>query len=154
MHTDLKLDNVLLVNDSFCTFAHHKTIPSCFKSTKRTVPQTRVLLQSEIRLIDFGLAMFNYNLRPSTVSTRPYRAPEIIMKLGWSYPCDIWSIGCILVELFTGDMLFKASNDMEHLAAIQTFTCQRIDPGLARMAEGRGTEASRYVFIVLGGSAI
>lgn len=24
---------------------------------------------------------------------------SILSGLGWSYPCDIWSVGCILVEL-------------------------------------------------------
>jgi hypothetical protein len=28
-------------------------------------------------------------------------------ELGWSYPCDMWSIGCILIEMFTGDALFQ-----------------------------------------------
>ena len=30
------------------------------------------------------------------------RAPEVILGLGWTFPCDIWSVGCILVELATG----------------------------------------------------
>jgi len=42
---------------------------------------------------------FNFNLRRYTtvVSTRHYRAPEVILGTGWSYPCDVWSVGCILV---------------------------------------------------------
>ena len=39
------------------------------------------------------------------VSTRHYRAPEVILGLGWSFPCDIWSVGCIVVELATGEAL-------------------------------------------------
>ena len=31
------------------------------------------------------------------------RAPEVILGLGWSYPCDIWSLGCIFLELLTGN---------------------------------------------------
>ena len=27
------------------------------------------------------------------VSTRHYRAPEVILELGWAQPCDVWSIG-------------------------------------------------------------
>jgi serine/threonine protein kinase len=41
----------------------------------------------------------------SIVSTRHYRAPEVILGLGWSYPCDMWSVGCIMVELLTGALL-------------------------------------------------
>ena len=26
--------------------------------------------------------------------------PEVILELGWSQPCDVWSIGCILFELY------------------------------------------------------
>ena len=36
------------------------------------------------------------------VQTRHYRAPEVILELGWSQSCDVWSIGCILFELYTG----------------------------------------------------
>ena len=39
--------------------------------------------------------------------------------LGWSYPCDVWSVGCILVELFTGDALFQTHDNLEHLALMQ-----------------------------------
>ncbi|KAJ9053236.1 serine threonine protein kinase CMGC group [Entomophthora muscae] len=39
--------------------------------------------------------------------------------MGWSYPCDIWSVGCILVELYTGDALFQTHENLEHLAMMQ-----------------------------------
>ena len=26
-----------------------------------------------------------------------YRAPEVILELGWSQPCDVWSIGLSLI---------------------------------------------------------
>ncbi|CAI0441288.1 unnamed protein product [Linum tenue] len=55
----------------------------------------------------------------SIVSTRHYRAPEIILGLGWSYPCDIWSVGCILVELCTGGALFQTHENLEHLAMME-----------------------------------
>jgi len=37
----------------------------------------------------------------------------------WSYPCDIWSIGCILVELCSGDSLFQTHGNLEHLAMME-----------------------------------
>jgi len=55
------------------------------------------------QLIDFGSSTFEEQYHSSIVSTRHYRAPEIIMGMGWSYPCDMWSLGCIIVELLTGD---------------------------------------------------
>ena len=58
---------------------------------------------SDIKVIDFGSATFDDQYHSSIVSTRHYRAPEVILGLGWTFPCDIWSVGCILVELATGD---------------------------------------------------
>jgi len=55
----------------------------------------------------------------ATVSTRHYRAPEIILNTGWSYPADCWSIGCILIELFTGDALFQTHSNLEHLGMME-----------------------------------
>ncbi|RKP06349.1 kinase-like domain-containing protein [Thamnocephalis sphaerospora] len=93
VHTDLKPENILLVND-----AAHTT---------------------EIRLIDFGSATFEKEYHSAVVCTRHYRAPEIILGCGWSYPCDMWSIGCILVELFTGEALFQTHDNLEHLAMME-----------------------------------
>ncbi len=73
------------------------------------------------------------------VSTRHYRASEIILGrslfltlrtfvsyfarlaigLGWSYPCDAFSLGCILVEFFTGVALFQTHDNLEHLAMME-----------------------------------
>eukprot|EP01126_Amoeba_proteus_P047294 TRINITY_DN5389_c0_g1_i8.p2 TRINITY_DN5389_c0_g1~~TRINITY_DN5389_c0_g1_i8.p2 ORF type:complete len:312 (-),score=44.84 TRINITY_DN5389_c0_g1_i8:70-1005(-) len=39
--------------------------------------------------------------------------------MGWSFPSDIWSVGCILVELFTGDTLFQTHRNLEHLAMME-----------------------------------
>ena len=57
---------------------------------------------SQIKVIDFGSATFSDQYHSTVVSTRHYRAPEVILGLGWSFEADIWSIGCILVELVTG----------------------------------------------------
>ena len=69
------------------------------------------------------------------VCTRHYRAPEIILGLyfltsslsslmsllglGWSYPCDAFSLGCILVEFYTGVALFQTHDNLEHLAMME-----------------------------------
>jgi dual-specificity kinase len=91
-----------------------------------------VLLDSEIRLIDFGSATFNDEYHSSVVSTRHYRAPEIILNLGWSFSCDIWSIGCILVEFFTGDALFQTHDNLEHLAMMESVCGSKIDAKLVK----------------------
>ena len=140
IHTDLKPENILLVHNAYQTFTYNRQIPTSSTTNQRTARQRRVLLDTEIRLIDFGSATFDDEYHSSVVSTRHYRAPEIILNLGWSYPCDIWSIGCILVEFFTGDALFQTHDNLEHLAMMESVCGSKIDAKLIRavMSHGRG----------------
>ena len=109
IHTDLKPENILLANH-----AYHKVEVKAGERKGRRVPD-----RSDIFVIDFGSATFEDQHHSDVVSTRHYRAPEVILGLGWSFPCDMWSIGCILVELVTGEALFKTHDDLEHLAMMQ-----------------------------------
>lgn len=143
IHTDLKPENILLVNGQYQTFTYNRNIPSSSHTTSRTARQRRVLLDSEIRLIDFGSATFDDEYHSSVVSTRHYRAPEIILNLGWSFPCDIWSIGCIIVEFFTGDALFQTHDNLEHLAMMEAVCNGKIDAKLIRQVmAGKGSSAN------------
>lgn len=36
--------------------------------------------------------------------------------IGWDMASDMWSLGCILMELYTGDVLFRTHEHLEHLA--------------------------------------
>lgn len=72
------------------------------------------------------------------VCTRHYRAPEIILQLGWSFPCDIWSIGCILVEFFTGDALFQTHDNLEHLAMMEAVCNGKIDAKMIKSVQTAG----------------
>ncbi|KAF2230057.1 kinase-like protein [Viridothelium virens] len=132
IHTDLKPENILLVNAAYQTFTYNRTIPSSSSTSTRSARHRKVLLEPEIRLIDFGSATFDDEYHSSVVSTRHYRAPEIILNLGWSYPCDIWSIGCILVEFFTGDALFQTHDNLEHLAMMEPVCGYKLDKDLVR----------------------
>eukprot|EP01135_Chromosphaera_perkinsii_P012112 Nk52_evm50s2579 gene=Nk52_evmTU50s2579 len=107
-HTDLKPENILLV-DSAADVYYDKTKKQEFK----------IVRSPDIQLIDFGSATFEIDHHTRIVSTRHYRAPEVILELGWSYPCDLWSVGCILMELYTGDALFQTHENMEHLAMME-----------------------------------
>ncbi|KAJ1677208.1 serine threonine protein kinase CMGC group, partial [Spiromyces aspiralis] len=109
VHTDLKPENILLCNGDYTMmpFAPNPAV------------QTKILKSTKICLIDFGSATFEDEYHSHVVSTRHYRAPEIILGLGWSYPCDMWSIGCILIELLTGTALFHTREDLEHLAMME-----------------------------------
>lgn len=42
-----------------------------------------------------------------------------ISELGWSQPCDVWSIGCIMFELYLGFTLFQTHDNREHLAMME-----------------------------------
>lgn len=71
------------------------------------------------QIIDFGSATFEDSYHSSVVCTRHYRAPEVILGMGWSFPCDVWSVGCIIAELVTGDALFQTHENLEHLALME-----------------------------------
>ncbi|KAL8946568.1 MAG: hypothetical protein Q9222_007053 [Ikaeria aurantiellina] len=149
IHTDLKPENILLASNHYQTFTYNRHIPSSSTATSRVARQRRVLLDTDIRLIDFGSATFNDEYHSSVVSTRHYRAPEIILNLGWSFPCDIWSIGCILVEFFTGDALFQTHDNLEHLAMMEAVCNGKLDAKLVRQIQsgGRGSngnQAAKY----------
>ena len=107
-HTDLKPENVLFYDSSFDLE---------FIQSKKT--DFRHLRNAEIRLIDFGSATFDHEHHSTIVSTRHYRAPEVILELGWSQPCDVWSVGCIIFELALGITLFQTHQNREHLAMME-----------------------------------
>lgn len=141
IHTDLKPENILLCDNAYQTFTYNRKIPSSSQNVSRQATQRRVLLDTEIRLIDFGSATFQDEYHSSVVSTRHYRAPEIILGLGWSFPCDIWSIGCILVEFFTGDALFQTHDNLEHLAMMEAVVGSRIDTTLIQQVNKMATRS-------------
>ncbi|PHH70326.1 hypothetical protein CDD82_7206 [Ophiocordyceps australis] len=146
----LKPENILLCDSAYQTFTYNRKIPSSSTTINRQATQRRVLLDTEIRLIDFGSATFQDEYHSSVVSTRHYRAPEIILGLGWSFPCDIWSIGCILVEFYTGDALFQTHDNLEHLAMMEAVVGKRIDGHLVQAVNktpvrgGGGNPAAKY----------
>ncbi|QDZ23824.1 serine/threonine-protein kinase [Chloropicon primus] len=109
VHTDLKPENILLPNHKY-----RKVPPSSGSRRGTRIPE-----KAHLYLIDFGSATFDDQYHSKVVSTRHYRAPEVMLGLGWSFPCDIWSLGCIIVELVTGEALFKTHDNLEHLAMMQ-----------------------------------
>ncbi|XP_014211093.1 dual specificity protein kinase CLK2 isoform X4 [Copidosoma floridanum] len=107
-HTDLKPENILFVDSEYDTV---------YNSKKRK--EVRKVKRTDIRLIDFGSATFDNEHHSTIVSTRHYRAPEVILELGWAQPCDVWSIGCILFELYLGITLFQTHDNREHLVMME-----------------------------------
>lgn len=116
-HTDLKPENILLCHDVI------------------DAPGGQWRLSStETRLIDFGGATYRDEHHSSMINTRQYRAPEVMLGLGWSYPSDIWSIGCVLPELLTGDQLFSTHQNTEHFALMERVLRKPLEPSMAQKA--------------------
>lgn len=78
IHCDLKPENILIKSYSRC----------------------------EIKVIDLGSSCFQTDNLCLYVQSRSYRAPEVILGLPYDQRIDIWSLGCILAELCSGDVLF------------------------------------------------
>lgn len=79
IHCDLKPENILIKSYSRC----------------------------QIKVIDFGSSCFIHDHLSSYVQSRSYRAPEVILGCKYDYKIDMWSLGCILAELLTGNVLFQ-----------------------------------------------
>ncbi|KAH8916841.1 kinase-like protein [Atractiella rhizophila] len=124
IHTDLKPENILLISSEIRGYGKTRSPSKLGK---------KILKSTSIRLIDFGSATFDNDYHANVVSTRHYRAPEIILGLGWTFPCDVWSIGCILVEFYTGQALFQTHENLEHLAMMEV-VFGRMPQGLARQS--------------------
>ncbi|KAB1260762.1 Dual specificity protein kinase CLK2 [Camelus dromedarius] len=128
-HTDLKPENILFVNSDYeLTYNLEK------KRDERSVKSTAV------RVVDFGSATFDHEHHSTIVSTRHYRAPEVILELGWSQPCDVWSIGCIIFEYYVGFTLFQTHDNREHLAMMERI----LGPIPSRMI--RKTRKQKYFY--------
>jgi serine/threonine protein kinase len=106
IHTDLKPENIILMN-------HRETTHRGRRQSFQIPESTR------IKVIDFGSATYEDEKKSKIVNTRQYRAPEVILGIGWNKAVDLWSIGCILMELYTGDLLFPTHDNIEHLAQME-----------------------------------
>ncbi|XP_064925591.1 dual specificity protein kinase CLK1 isoform X2 [Columba livia] len=107
-HTDLKPENILFVKSDYVEEYNPK-----LRCDERT------LKNPDIKVVDFGSATYDDEYHSTLVSTRHYRAPEVILALGWAQPCDVWSIGCILIEYYLGFTVFPTHDSREHLAMME-----------------------------------
>jgi dual specificity tyrosine-phosphorylation-regulated kinase 2/3/4 len=72
-----------------------------------------------IKLIDFGSSCFlEERASMPYMQSRFYRSPEVILGHPYDEGVDMWSLGCILAELFTGRVLFQGETETEQLACI------------------------------------
>lgn len=107
IHTDLKPENILLCSSGEVNYN--------YRGRTFRVPES-----TRIKLIDFGGATYDSDKKKSSIiNTRQYRAPEVILGATWSTKVDLWSAGCILAELYIGELLFATHDNTEHLALIE-----------------------------------
>jgi dual specificity protein kinase YAK1 len=91
IHCDLKPENILL-------------------TTKRN---------TKIKLIDFGSAAFEGHQVYTYIQSRFYRSVDVILGLMPFTPAiDMWSLGCIVAELFLGLPLFPGHSEYDQLCRI------------------------------------
>jgi dual specificity tyrosine-phosphorylation-regulated kinase 1 len=87
IHCDLKPENILL------------------RSPRR----------SAIKVIDFGSSCRHDKRMYSYIQSRFYRSPEVMLGLQYSTAIDMWSLGCILVEMHTGEPLFAGKEQFDQM---------------------------------------
>jgi dual specificity tyrosine-phosphorylation-regulated kinase 2/3/4 len=66
----------------------------------------------------FSVILANRVIVYTYIQSRFYRSPEVILGMSYGLPIDMWSLGCILAELYTGYPIFPGENEQEQLACI------------------------------------
>lgn len=90
IHCDLKPENILLCNPK----------------------------RSSIKIVDFGSSCKIGNRIYQYIQSRFYRSPEVLLGLAYDLAIDMWSLGCILVEMHVGEPLFAGSNEHDQMMKI------------------------------------
>uniref|UniRef100_A0A8C2Z266 Stress-activated protein kinase JNK n=1 Tax=Cyclopterus lumpus TaxID=8103 RepID=A0A8C2Z266_CYCLU len=76
----------------------------------RDLKPSNIVVKSDctLKILDFGLARTagtSFMMTPYVV-TRYYRAPEVILGMGYKENVDLWSVGCIMGEMVRHKILF------------------------------------------------
>ncbi|KAG8768819.1 dual specificity protein kinase yak1 [Ceratobasidium sp. 428] len=76
-------------------------------------------LQSpQIKVIDFGSACRGRQTVYTYIQPRFYRSPEVLLGMSYTSAIDMWSLGCIAVELFLGLPLFPGTSECNQITRI------------------------------------
>ncbi|XP_048882903.1 dual specificity tyrosine-phosphorylation-regulated kinase 4-like isoform X2 [Brienomyrus brachyistius] len=74
--------------------------------------------QWNIKVVDFGSSCYEQQRVYTYIQSRFYRSPEVILGHPYSMAIDMWSLGCILAELYTGYPLFPGESEVDQMACI------------------------------------
>ena len=72
----------------------------------------------QIKVIDFGSACHERQTVYTYIQSRFYRSPEVLLGLPYSAAIDMWSLGCIVVELFLGLPIFPGTSEFNQVSRI------------------------------------
>lgn len=138
MHTTLAkeikervLDTVYIKKISYQLLRGLKYLHSC-NIIHRDLKPENIALDEEwnLRISDFGLARAKNEEMTGYVSTRRYRAPELLLLarddeyyIKYTEAIDIWAVACIIAEMYKRKQLFiEAQNPLVHLKLILELT--------------------------------
>uniref|UniRef100_A0A3B3B7K2 Stress-activated protein kinase JNK n=1 Tax=Oryzias melastigma TaxID=30732 RepID=A0A3B3B7K2_ORYME len=83
----------------------------------RDLKPSNIVVKSDctLKILDFGLARTAATglLMTPYVVTRYYRAPEVILGMGYQANVDVWSVGCIVAEMIRGSVLFPGTDHID-----------------------------------------
>ena len=78
----------------------------------------KTLQTPSIKLVDFGSACHERQTVYTYIQSRFYRSPEVLLGLPYNASIDMWSLGCIAVELFLGLPLFPGTSEYNQICRI------------------------------------
>jgi mitogen-activated protein kinase kinase kinase len=62
--------------------------------------------------------------RPSLQGSVFWMAPEVVKQTAYTKKADIWSVGCLVVEMFTGEHPWAQLNQMQAIFKIGSFSAK------------------------------
>lgn len=91
----------------------------CLKTAHLLMNIYYTVQMQHVAVMIFGFCIQIYQY----IQSRFYRSPEVLLGIPYDLAIDMWSLGCILVEMHTGEPLFAGSNEvLEH----KSICCKQI----------------------------